>query len=642
MATSIFDPQLAQARADAREAFLTGATRTVMVDGAPRTFPFPYPSPTDWRETWIYFLMVDRFNNPEQPPNSGRWDQRYGFRQGGTFAGVRDQLGYLENLGARAIWLSPVLKNPKPAAWEFNYHGYATQDFLNLDERFASDGTLPTAEREFQELVDEAHARGLHVILDIVLNHSARVFDYLRNGQTEADFSDAGIMSGPLGSEPPVEWLNGFGFPRGDWTPDLPAAANLSADDGVWPVEFQRKEFFRRRGDKLTDNPGDSFVRGDFGSMRQLVPEYDAGAPGLEPLQERFGRYPMLQLLVQAHAYLIARYDIDGFRIDTVKYVAPAIIESFCNAMREFALSVGKRNFFTFGEVYDEESVVNRFVGRHADAGEGFGMDAALDFPLFFRLPKVIKGSLGVETLRDVFAARKAAEEHTISSHGEAGKYFVTFLDNHDQNERFFHPATPANQVTQGLAVLFCLQGIPCLYYGTEQGLNGAKHDDGTPDLGSMESIREALWGKPQAFDRNDFWYAEVQKLAGLRRELPALSYGRIYPREVSGNGTDFGQSTGPGGIIAFSRILADQEVLMVANTGSAPFHGEVLVDLDLARQTGGANRAIRYSNLGTAGERTLRVKPATAWSAASPSNGTIAAVDVELQPSEAQILTPA
>ena len=101
----------------------------------------------------------------------------------------------------------------------------------------------------------------------------------------------------------------------------------------------------------------------------------------------------MLSILIRAHQYLIARYDFDGFRIDTVKYVHPEAVEVFGNAMREFALTVGKTNFFTFGEVYDNEKTIAQFIGRNGGSGEGFGVDAALDFPLFFKLPPVAKGS---------------------------------------------------------------------------------------------------------------------------------------------------------------------------------------------------------------------------------------------------------
>ena len=188
MASGIFDPSVAEIIADAQTAARQGRTRAVTISGAVRQVAFPFPSPADWRDTWIYFLLLDRFNNPDKPPK-GIWNRRFDSRQGGTLSGVRAQLGYLEQLGVKAVWLSPVLKSAKPD-FAFNYHGYGAQDFLNLDERLASDGTRDSAERELTALVDEAHARGMHVILDIVLNHTARVFDYVLEDGVVSSFGD--------------------------------------------------------------------------------------------------------------------------------------------------------------------------------------------------------------------------------------------------------------------------------------------------------------------------------------------------------------------------------------------------------------------------------------------------------------------
>jgi glycosidase len=650
MATEISSGQVAQTIRDFQEAAKRPVAKSVMIDGHPVTIPFPFPSPGDWRDHWIYFLMIDRFNNPDAKPKSTQssppsaWNQKFDFRQGGSFKGIQQQLGYIADLGAKAIWLSPALKNSRPDQFRYNYTGYATQDFLNLDERFASDGTRETAERELIELVEEAHARGLYVILDIVINHSARVFDYLRNGQLQDSFDDNQVMNAPLGAEPSIEWLNGFGFPRADWLNDLPPPTSLSSDDAVWPADLQRKEFFRRRGNKLSDAaPPGQFAKGDFGSMRQLVAEYDAEAPGQRALRDKYGRFPVLSILITIHQYLIARYDIDGFRIDTVKYVAPDAVEIFGNAMREFALSTGKRNFFTFGEIYDDEATIANFVGRNSTSAEGFGIDAALDFPLFFKLPQAVKGDIGVEAIRKVFSDRKNAEKNLISSHGEAGKYFVSFLDNHDQHERFNHQGTPVEQVTMGIGLLFSLQGIPSLYYGTEQGLQGAVNSDGSPALDSFESVREALWGKgPVAFDRAHPLYAQIKLLSELRNNEPAMRYGRIYFREASANGQDFGHSEGKGGLIAFSRVLTDREVLIVANTSfNQPFSGSVIVDLDLNRSP--RNMSVAYSNFGTRGTGTARIiDSARFFDGANPVGAArVAALKVSLKAMELQILVP-
>jgi glycosidase len=634
MHTDIFDPAISLALNAIQTAYQSGATKSVQVSGQAKQIPYPFPSPADWRDTWIYLLMTDRFDNPAAAPLSA-WNQRYGFRQGGTFKGIADQLDYLLALGVGAIWITPVLKNSRPSAWEFNYHGYGIQDFLAIDDRFASDGTAATAEKELTELIEAAHARGIFVILDIVLNHSARVFDYDINGTLTADFTNPAIMDSPLGSEPPVEWLNGQG---------VPVAGALSADDAVWPSDLQREDFFRRRGNRLSDNsPGaGGFIRGDFDTMRQMVMEYAATDPSQQALRTKYGKYPVLSILILSYWYLIAKFDIDGYRIDTVKYVDPDKVEQFGNSMREFALSIGKRNFFTFGEIYDDEQTIEQFIGRNST--DGFGIDAALDFPLFFVLPNYAKNLVPVETVRDIFLKRKVAEEKRLSSHGEAGKYFVSFLDNHDQSQRFIQATTPSPQILLGIAVLFCLQGIPCLYYGTEQGLQGTVDAQGQPDLHSPESVREALWGKlPIAFDPGNPYYMQVQAIGKLRSQEATLRYGRLYFREVSGNGQDFGLSYGTGAPLAFSRILAAREVLVVANPSTtAPFNGHVLTDADTNRTLPAMK--VAYSNLGNTGQGRMQFNGKANFYDKSEFKGIAEAVSlfVMLAPMEVQVLVPA
>jgi glycosidase len=214
----------------------------------------------------------------------------------------------------------------------------------------------------------------------------------------------------------------------------------------------------------------------------------------------------------------------------------------------------------------------------------------------------------------------------------------VSFLDNHDQKERIKHPATPDEQVTLALALLFTLQGIPSLYYGTEQGLSGTVDANGDPDLAANESSREALWDKPSAFSTATPVFQQVQALSNLRESEPPLTYGRLYFREVSGNGTDFGHSSGSGGIVAFSRILVDREVLVVANTGTQPFSGAVLVDRDLnaiPRQM-----TVAYSNLANSGTGTVRQIPAARFHRdGQVFVGPAAVLDVILAAREVQVL---
>lgn len=596
----------------------------------------PFPSPSDWRDCWMYFLMIDRFDNPQAEPKF-KWNRQYDYRQGGTFTGVTRRLDYLQDLGVKALWLSPILKNPRPELWQYNYHGYDTQDFLNIDERFGSDGKLATAETELKELVEQAHGRGMYVILDIVLNHAGRVFDYVYQGRVVDEFEDKTVMDAPLGQEPPIQWMNGIGFPRADWWNQIPPLTDLTPDDAVYPTDLQQKTFFRRRGDILSYMP-DPFVKGDFGQQRQLVVEYDATPPGLSKIRAMYGKNPVLNILIRAYQYLIAKFDFDGFRIDTAKHISPPMIETFGNAIREFAQTLGKRNFFTFGEIYDSEQVINNFVGRHTRK-PGLGIDAALDYPLFFALTNIVKSQQKVEDLHGIFKTRKEIEANLISSHGEAGAYFVTFLDNHDQPERFNQPWTRPEQITMGLAILFCLQGIPAVYYGTEQGLQGTiDKNDAHPE----QSVREALWGKePIAFDKENFFYTHIKQLSRLREKESALRFGRLYFSQVSGNGHDFGHSSGVGGLVAFCRVLSNIEVVVVANTSTqTPFNGLVLLDHNLNGYPSDP-RGIRFEhgNLSkTDPAEVITVYDAKYSSGGQLTAGDVSALKVVLAPMEVKI----
>jgi glycosidase len=557
MPTSINDPDVHAVFDQVRFPHIKNVTVTGE-NGAAETADIitPFPSPADWRDQWIYFLLVDRFNNPAAPPRSAPFDGLNGTFQGGTFNGVRDKLDYLRQLGVGALWLSPVLKNCQYNP--FTYHGYGIQDFLNVDPRFASDPEAASAnpqiaENELRALVDEAHALGMYVIFDIVLNHTGDVFEYvLDDGSraSEADWRDEPYT---------IHWRDENGHGRLDWSQP---PVNPPSDAAVWPSELRRNDFFRRQG-----KGGEA--GGDFASLKEMVTDF--GPPD----------FPVRTVLIQAYQYLIAKYDVDGFRIDTLKFIEPDFAQVFGNAIREFALSIGKKNFFTFGEVYDNEEQIARFIGRQAaQDGDIVGVDAALDFPLFFKLPDVIKGQTAPGEVVGMFEHRKQVERGIVSSHGEASRYFVTFLDNHDQTHRFFfrdaqEPARFVDQLTLAAGCLFALQGIPSLYYGTEQGLHGL----GSQDL----AVREALWGKPDAFNRQHPFYRTIERLAALRQDQPALRYGRQYFRPLSGNGLQFGISSFHSGVLAFSRVLNDQEVLIVANTNTnAGWTGEVIVDRSL------------------------------------------------------------
>jgi glycosidase len=595
MPTSLFSPEV--------QAVLRTAESTA------GTAQGPFPSPADWRDQIIYFAMVDRFNNPAAAPVHAPFDDpNYFGYQGGKFAGITQQLGYIKTLGAGSLWLSPVLKNlPFDAG---SYHGYGIHDFLRAEPKFAT--TPSNADDELRALVDAAHAVGLYVIFDIVLNHTGDVFAY--GGQSSAPHSNT-----PLS----VQWRNASGVAQSGQT-DVASIVSPSSDAVVWPSELQQNRYFRREGGPDPQGPD---TIGDFASLKQLVTE--------DPQLQSF--------LILAYQYVIARYDIDGFRIDTLRYLQGNLAQKFGNAIREFALSIGKKNFFTFGEVLDGtvEQDIARFIGRNTstgtDADSLVGVDSALDYPLFSNLKPVIKGFSPPQNLIGMYQLRKQAEQFILSSHGDATRYFVTFVDNHDMKERirFEQPGNPTqydDQVTMALGCLYTLPGIPCLYYGTEQRLHGA---------GSDPAVREALWGVVPGFPENSSFYVALRSLAETRSAVPALRYGRFYFRPISGDGVNFGVSPFPGGVLAWSRILNDAEVVLVANTNPAQSVSvDVIVEVSLSAP--GDQLRILYSNnpVPTAPTPVRTIQQAVVAEVdGSTGRGPLNATRVTLRPMEFQIL---
>ncbi len=511
-----------------------------------------FPSPNDWRDTFIYFLLVDRFDNnqddiPPYDPNStpkGRDPDEGGVFQGGALKGIIRRLDYIQRLGANAIWLSPVFRNRQEK--NDTYHGYGIQDFLGVDPRF---GTV----KDLQDLVKETHARGMYVILDIIINHTGDNWAY-------------------PGDYPYYYWKEASGpFDFGFWR-EIDPAAGFQGDDAVWPEELQRPESYKRRGQIRDWNDPDQAINGDFLSLKELD----------------IAQSNVLDTLIKVYKYWISLTDVDGFRLDTVKHMESSATAIFCNAVREYAKRIGKDNFFMFGEIVGDDMTIQRYIGRNSripGTNERFpSLDAALDFPLYFVLEEVIKGFLNPSHLRERYERFKTL----YADHGEAGRYFVTFVDNHDQMtrayRRFMHHNPFTGQAVLALGYLLTSQGVPCIYYGTEQGFDGG----GDHDYYVRECMFGGQWGSFETTGHHFFnpehpVYQGIAKVAAIRGREPALRYGRQYFREISGNGRDFGHPIDGTCTLAYSRILDTIEIIVAMNLEASPRNDFVTVDADLS-----------------------------------------------------------
>jgi len=569
-----------------------------------------HPSPADWRDEVFYFLLPDRFSNGLELPEKlldadlstsagvarvlqlrganwswQRWQWSGASRfQGGTLAGVRSKLGYLADLGVTTLWIGPVFRQ---RVEEDNYHGYGIQDFLDVDPRFGT-------RRDLLELVDEAHSDKfrMKVVLDVIFNHSG--CNWLYDECAGNVFEPRYLSSGRYDQIWP---RNGFG-----WAITDPGHV-LGNDDYVWPKDFQSSNCYLRagcgdlgRGD-LTDENAEH-KRTDFRRLRKfnLFSNETLGA------------------LMRAYQYWIALADIDGFRIDTFKHVTLEQARNFCNGIKEHAEDLGKDDFFLVAEVAGGNSAEDCYLditGRNLNACLDIGEQREI-------LCSVAKG---LQPAKNFFSGFNYYDQG-MGSHRNWGSKHLSISNDHDHvfgaKVRFAADASNGHQSVVMKALQLLTLGIPCLYYGTEQGLAGGAEPDQRQYLSNWGGhdglLREAMFGPehPRAagwsgtqkqfdddavgfgphgtagwhvFNQRHPIYTRIAQLAKVRKGFKPLRRGRQYQRPISFLNGSF-EFPGAGEVVAWSRIYDDQEVLVVVNPHGVERRGaRVVIDGNLSAE---------------------------------------------------------
>lgn len=125
----------------------------------------------------LYLLMPDRFAQGDAVAatdleyNDAPDRTQSSTRHGGNLKGIADKLDYLDSLGITAIWSCPVLENDMPGG---SYHGYATTDYYRIDPRFGTNA-------DWQDLIAQAHKRGIKVVMDMIFNHSGSNHPWMKD-----------------------------------------------------------------------------------------------------------------------------------------------------------------------------------------------------------------------------------------------------------------------------------------------------------------------------------------------------------------------------------------------------------------------------------------------------------------------------
>ena len=373
----------------------------------------------------LYMLMPDRFaqgagHNPQvkgmRPYKEDRTQPS--LRHGGDLNGIREHLDYFNELGVTALWLTPVLENDSPDNEQgySTYHGYATTDYYRVDPRFGTNA-------DYRRLCDEAHAKGLKVVMDMIFNHS------------------------------------GFEHP---WTLDMPTKDWLNLPD--WLKESQG-----------TSNPtGTSFLQTSY----KLTPVKDPYAskvdlretvdgwfvPTMPDLNQR--NQHLMTYLIQNSKWWIETIGIDGIRMDTYPY---ADAKGMARWMKE--LDEEYPNFNTVGETWVTEPAYTAAWQKDSRLSkENSYLKTVMDFSFFDKLSQAKNEETdpwwqGLNRLYNSFVYDYLYEDPT---------HVMAFIDNHD-TDRFLGNGKDTLALKQALALLMTVRRIPQLYYGTEILMNGTK-----------------------------------------------------------------------------------------------------------------------------------------------------------------------
>lgn len=523
-----------------------------------------FPSPDDWRKHPVYQVITDRVADGDPTNNEleyGGYDlYRVDARHGGDFLGLAERLHYIKSLGYTAVWISPIFQN------EFNsYHGYGQVDFTLLDKRF---GTLA----DFRHMVNKAHALGMYIIVDIVVNH----------------LSDRLFFEGhPHGNAP-------FRFHTGEYRLLSKRLGKPYTDFDVVNQYFSSGRYetvYGSDGYPRFDPGGGSFWLSDFHHNGDLR---DYGDPWQNHLGKIYGTlddlrttHPRVREKITAMTKaLISSTDIDGIRMDTPMQVALEFFKSWTPEIKAHAARLGKTNFLIFGEHYCSRQRAATMIGRGKTPpmfGEFGGtidqrvaMDSGINYRMYFDffMPTLKYQSGGTGRGFEQYAKDQRTYD-LYHPESQTHRYRqLNFYNNHDQ-WRLAWGQDGQQRTDLGSAMIGLWPGIPLFYYGDEQGFasRGTALDGWSREgLSTSKAWYDVpAWGRQNPAVGDNFnmthpSFLHVQKIMNLRRAYPALhAPDTIYPRWVQVNGSN--------GILAYTMAKDDpsQWALVVHNTWSQP-----------------------------------------------------------------------
>lgn len=411
-------------------------------------FKLPYLHEADrfkepkWvKDTVWYHIFPERFANGDpslSPEGALAWDATIVPKSrdffGGDLKGIYDKLDYLEDLGVNGLYLCPIFESS-------SNHKYDTIDYYKIDEHFGDSDI-------FRQLVDEAHRRGMRIMLDAVFNHiggsAPQWVDIIEKGE-------ASIYK---------DWFHIHSFPIK--SVDMKDYRNYQA------INYDA-----------------------FGYVPNM-PKWNTSHPE-----------------VKEHLLSIAKYWIEEFHIDAWRLdVANEVDHRFWRNFHDEVTAI-KSDFYIVGEIWHSSQAWL----------QGDQFHGVMNYPLtrvisdFF-----LTGEASGDELHD------RIQEQLMLYRQQTNQVMLNSLDSHDTARILTVAGGDKNAVKSALTFMFLQVGSPCLYYGTEMGLDG----------GNDPECRKVMPWNPSQQDLD--MHAFVRKLIHLRREFAEAIVNGLAKYEINGN----------------------------------------------------------------------------------------------------------
>ena len=441
-------------------------------------------APFVWENANVYFLLTDRFNNGDKTNdhtyNRNKTTGKLRGFEGGDIRGVIQKLdeGYFDKLGTTVIWMTPIVEQIHDGVDEgtgltYGFHGYWTRDWSSLDPSYGT-------QKDLGELVSKAHAKGIRIMLDAVINHT-----------------------GPVTAEDPV-------YPS-DWVRTSPKCTYKSYGTYI------NCTLVENLPDVKTESNEDVALPPFLIEKWKKEGRYDKEVAELDSFFKKTGypRAPKYYIMKWLSDY-ISNYGIDGYRVDTAKHVKEDVWDDFKKVCDGAFAEYKKKNptkildnnpFFMVGEVYGYNIGGKKFYD--------FG-DKKVNY--------YENGFTGLINFAFPYEAKMSYEElfskySNILNTDLKGNTVMNYISSHDDGNPFDKKREkPFESATK----LILAPGISQTYYGDETArsldIEGTQGDATLRSFMNWDDIKS----NPKTKEIALHW----QKLSNFRKNHPAVGAG--------------------------------------------------------------------------------------------------------------------